>query len=252
MPLQNLPVQNKVGKVGIAVLILLIVGAIIWYINANNDAQPNGQQTESSSESMNQEETTPPQNNEQVAETGDCVRTFDEKNIPASVDTKNKFVTFTVKNFGDIKMQLFDVDAPKTVENFLKLTQAGFYDCLTFHRVAKGFVIQGGDPKGDGTGGPGYTVPAEIKRNHLRGTVATARLGDQANPKRDSSGSQFFISLADSPDLDAGGYTAFGQVIAGMDVVDKIAAVEIEPGFFPGDGAPVEPVVITKAVISDK
>lgn len=124
---------------------------------------------------------------------------------------------------GVVTIQLFADKAPKTVANFVKLSREGFYNGLTFHRVIPGFVAQGGDPKGNGTGGPGYTIEAEIDPSlkHITGAVATARLGDQVNPKRDSSGSQFYICLAPAPHLD-GGYTIFGQVTAGMELVQKI------------------------------
>jgi cyclophilin family peptidyl-prolyl cis-trans isomerase len=133
---------------------------------------------------------------------------------------------------GKIVIQLADKDAPKTAANFLKLVKKGFYDGTTFHRVIKGFMIQGGDPNSkdanifnDGQGGPGYTVPAEIKLPHLRGSIAMARMPDQINPKRESSGSQFFICVADRKDLDRGGYTVFGKVISGMEAVDAIVAM---------------------------
>lgn len=138
---------------------------------------------------------------------------------------------FLIKtNLGDIEVELDGKAAPKTVENFKKLALEGFYDGTTFHRIVPGFVIQGGDPLSKdntqrgrhGTGGPGYTVPAEIGLKHKRGSLATARQGDQVNPKKESSGSQFYICLADLPMLD-GEYTVFGQVVSGMDVVDKIA-----------------------------
>ncbi|MGO9453864.1 MAG: peptidylprolyl isomerase [Candidatus Binataceae bacterium] len=124
---------------------------------------------------------------------------------------------------GTFVIELYPKVAPKTVANFESLVNKGFYNGLTFHRVVPDFVVQGGDPDGTGAGGPGYTVPAEIDSNehHLRGTVATARLGDDVNPKRDSSGSQFYICLARQASLD-GGYTIFGGVIKGMDVVDQI------------------------------
>ena len=136
--------------------------------------------------------------------------------------------------YGEIVITLHEQQAPETVANFKKLAREGFYDGLTFHRVVPGFVVQGGDPAGNGTGGPGYTVAAEIDPNlkHLTGTVATARLGDRANPERRSSGSQFYICLAPQPHLD-GGYTIFGQVVEGMDAVrqirkgDKMEKVEI-------------------------
>ena len=124
---------------------------------------------------------------------------------------------------GIVVIELYNTVAPKTVENFETLTKKGFYNGLTFHRVVPGFVVQGGDPEGDGSGGPGYDVPAEISpaEKHLRGTVATARLGDAVNPNRKSSGSQFYICLEPQPGLD-GQYTVFGGVIEGMDVVDQI------------------------------
>jgi len=124
---------------------------------------------------------------------------------------------------GVIVVELYPEVAPKTVENFKKLVTQGFYDNLTFHRVVPGFVVQGGDPSGNGTGGPGYDVEGEIEatEKHLRGTLATARTGDEVNPKRRSSGSQFYICLEPQPGLD-GQYTIFGAVITGMDVVEKI------------------------------
>jgi cyclophilin family peptidyl-prolyl cis-trans isomerase len=133
--------------------------------------------------------------------------------------------------FGKIVVELFWDDAPKTSANFVKLASEGFYNGTTFHRVIPDFMIQGGDPKSKdasnrgahGTGGPGYTVPAEIKREHKRGTLATARLGDNVNPRKESSGSQFFINVKDNNFLN-GNYTVFGQVIKGMEVADKIVA----------------------------
>lgn len=124
---------------------------------------------------------------------------------------------------GTFVIELYPKVAPKTVENFETLVKKGFYNGLTFHRVVPDFVVQGGDPDGTGTGGPGYTVPAEIDKNehHLRGTVATARTSDQVNPTRASSGSQFYICLKPQPGLD-GDYTIFGGVVKGMDVVDQI------------------------------
>jgi len=124
---------------------------------------------------------------------------------------------------GTVVIELYPKVAPKTVENFETLTKKGFYNGLTFHRVVPDFVVQGGDPDGTGTGGPGYTVPAEIDKNekHLLGSVATARTGDNVNPQRASSGSQFYICLKPQPGLD-GDYTIFGGVISGMDVVDQI------------------------------
>jgi peptidylprolyl isomerase/peptidyl-prolyl cis-trans isomerase B (cyclophilin B) len=135
----------------------------------------------------------------------------------AEAQRVNPTAVIVMDKGGEIRIELFPADAPKTVESFITLAGKGFYDGLTFHRVVAGFVAQGGDPKGDGTGGPGYTLKAEIgKRKHLRGTVAMARSRDV-----DSAGSQFYICFAPAPHLD-GGYTIFGQVTRGMEVVDQI------------------------------
>ena len=118
---------------------------------------------------------------------------------------------------GDMVFTFYADDAPQHSAAFIKLADAGFYDGLAFHRVEPGFVIQGGDPKGDGTGGPGYRLKAEFNpRKHLRGTVAMARSQDP-----DSAGSQFYICLGPQPSLD-GQYTVFGQVRSGMELVDQI------------------------------
>lgn len=127
---------------------------------------------------------------------------------------------------GDIVVDLDAQAAPQTVNNFVFLARQGFYDGLTFHRVEPGFVIQGGDPLGTGTGGPGYTVPAEIGLPHDEGVIAMARLSDAVNPERASSGSQFYITLAPVHQLD-GAYTVFGKTIQGMDVVKSIAIGDV-------------------------
>ena len=128
-------------------------------------------------------------------------------------------------NHGDMTVELWQDVAPKHVENFLKLGKDGFYDNLTFHRVIKGFVIQGGCPKGDGTGGPGWQVDAEFNaREHQPGTLSMARSSDP-----NSAGSQFFVCLTRDhcQHLD-NQYTGFGQVVDGMDVVQKLGAAETD------------------------
>ena len=140
---------------------------------------------------------------------------------PMSIDPNTIYIATIVTDKGNIVVELYQ-DTPQSTNNFVTLAQDGFYDGLTFHRVEPGFVVQGGDPAGDGSGGPGYTIPAEIKHNHLRGALAWARTGDQINPERRSSGSQFYITLDAAPFLD-GAYTVFGYVVDGMDVVDQIA-----------------------------
>lgn len=137
---------------------------------------------------------------------------------------KNPLVTFTMQNGKQMVAELYPDVAPNTVNNFISLAKSGFYNGVIFHRVIEGFMIQGGDPRGTGTGGPGYTIRGEFKQNgfnnelkHTRGVLSMARAGHP-----DSAGSQFFIMHADAPHLD-GQYAAFGMVIDGMDVVDEIA-----------------------------
>ena len=123
----------------------------------------------------------------------------------------------TLGNGKQIKLEFFSEDAPKTVENFVTLAKKGFYDGLNFHRVVPDFVVQGGCPKGDGTGGPGYQVKAEFNKNkHVRGSVAMAR-----SQHPDSAGSQFYICYGATPHLD-NNYTVFGKVVSGMEEVDRI------------------------------
>ncbi|MDE2311487.1 MAG: peptidylprolyl isomerase [Patescibacteria group bacterium] len=164
----------------------------------------------------------------------------------------NRQATINVAGLGDIKLEFYDKDAPKAVENFLRLADAGYYDCLTFHRVAKGFVVQGGDPNGNGSGGQsafGQPFADELnpdtpsyKAGYVKGVLAMANSGPNTN------GSQFFIMLADN-DLPHN-YTIFGKVIAGQDVVDKIGQVDITPVMGPQDGSPVTPVVMQSVKIT--
>ena len=141
-----------------------------------------------------------------------------------SQNTQNPIVTFTTENGDIIKAELYPDIAPVSVNNFISLVNAGFYDGLIFHRVIKGFMIQGGDPEGTGMGGPGYSIRGEFRQNgfdndlkHTEGVLSMAR---SMHP--DSAGSQFFIMHKTSPHLD-GAYAAFGKVIEGMEVVNRIA-----------------------------
>jgi peptidyl-prolyl cis-trans isomerase B (cyclophilin B) len=123
----------------------------------------------------------------------------------------------TLEKGGEIRLEFYPEDAPKTVENFVTLAKKGFYNGLNFHRVVPDFVVQGGCPKGNGTGGPGYQINAEFnKQKHVRGTLAMARSQDP-----DSAGSQFYICYGTTPHLD-GQYTVFGRVVSGMEHVDRI------------------------------
>jgi cyclophilin family peptidyl-prolyl cis-trans isomerase len=156
---------------------------------------------------------------------------------PMTIDPAKSYQATIVTPKGIIVVDLAAADAPQTVNNFVYLAREGFYDQLTFHRVENqsGFsLIQGGDPTGTGRGGPGYTVPAEIGLPHEEGAIATARTGDQVNPERASSGSQFYICLEPIHQLD-GGYTVFGYVVEGLDVAKQIAV-----------GDPILTIVITE------
>lgn len=141
-----------------------------------------------------------------------------------------------------VTFRLFPEDAPRTVANFRTLANDGFYRGLTFHRAISGFLVQTGDPltRDDaqrnewGTGGPGYTIPAEIDRPHVRGSVAMARLRDAVNPRRESNGSQFYFALTELPELDDR-YTVFGEVIGGIEVLDEISRAVVDT-----NEAPVE------------
>ena len=150
-----------------------------------------------------------------------------------------------ITNRGDINIELYPEIAPITVKNFITLVEKGYYDDLTFHRVIKGFMLQGGCPDGTGTGGPGYCIDGEFNDNdfkndlkHTEGIISMARTGDP-----NSAGSQFFIMHKAYPSLD-GAYAAFGKVVEGMDVVNTIA--ETKTSF--GD-KPVEPQIITKITL---
>ncbi len=152
-----------------------------------------------------------------------------------------------IKDYGTIKVELNPKEAPITVENFVKLAKSGFYNGLTFHRVIKGFMIQGGCPKGNGTGGPGYNIKGEFAANgvqnnisHKRGVISMARAYDP-----NSAGSQFFIMHKDGNFLD-GQYAAFGETVEGIEVVDKVAAVRTSP-----NDKPLTPVVINTITIED-
>ena len=166
--------------------------------------------------------------------------------------TDNPIVTMEIENYGTIKIELYPEYAPNTVANFVSLIESGFYDGLTFHRVAEGFVIQGGDPNGDGTGGSNKTIKGEFELNgvensisHVRGTISMARSSDY-----NSASSQFFIVHEDATELD-GMYAAFGHVIEGMDVVDAI----VENTITEADGETVlseNQPIISKITIIEK
>ena len=157
----------------------------------------------------------------------------------------NPIVTITMKDGGVMKLELYPDIAPITVKNFTDLVSQGFYNGLIFHRVIKGFMIQGGDPEGTGMGGPGYSIKGEFSQNgfkndlkHTEGVISMAR---SMNP--DSAGSQFFIMHKNSPHLD-GAYAAFGKIIEGMEVVNKIAETRTDWNDRPLEDQIMETVVL--------
>ncbi|HUT55971.1 MAG TPA: peptidylprolyl isomerase [bacterium] len=155
---------------------------------------------------------------------------------PASMENLTAVIE---TNRGTIRFKFYPRVAPETCKNFIKLAQSRFYDGLTYHRIIDGFMIQGGDPIGNGSGGPGYSVKAEFgDQKHLEGTVAMARSADP-----NSAGSQFYICLAPQPKLDRK-YTVFGQVSSGMDVVHQIGSSRTGPG-----DRPIEPQIMKKVYI---
>ena len=183
-----------------------------------------------------------------------CTRNFDQNKLDtAKVSINNRAVEIDVAGYGKIQLAFYEKDAPKAVENFLRLANSGYYNCLTFHRIAKGFVIQAGDPKGNGTGGQsafGQPFTDELnadtdsyKAGYQKGVLAMANSGP------DTNGSQFFIMLDTVPLNHA--YTIFGKVTSGLNVIDKIGQsdITVNPAMGGNDGAPVKPVVMQSVKI---
>ena len=156
--------------------------------------------------------------------------------------------TIVFKDYGTVEAELYPHIAPNTVNNFISLANSGFYDNLTFHRIIKDFMIQGGDPEGTGMGGPGYSIKGEFTKNkfkndlkHTEGVLSMAR-----SQNKDSAGSQFFIMTKDIPSLD-GQYASFGKVISGMDIIHEIENVETDV-----NDKPVKDVVIESITVDTK
>lgn len=161
------------------------------------------------------------------------------------MEKKNPIVTIEMKGGDRIELELYPHIAPNTVNNFISLVEKSFYDGLKFHRVIRGFMIQGGDPLGSGMGDPGYSIKGEFTYNnfkndlkHSAGVISMAR-----SQRPDSAGSQFFIMHKDSPHLD-GSYAAFGKVTTGMEVVDRIAGTRTDHS-----DAPIEPQIMDKVTV---
>lgn len=163
-------------------------------------------------------------------------------------DSSLPVATIEIEGYGTVKAELYPETAPNTVNNFITLANSGFYNGLKFHRIIKDFMIQGGDPKGNGTGGPGYQIEGEFTSNgfannlkHTKGVLSMARAQDP-----NSAGSQFFIMTGDAPHLD-GQYAAFGKVISGMDVIDKVGVVKTG-----ANDKPSEDVIIKSITVDTK
>lgn len=210
----------------IIAVMLCVLSVVLCLASCGKDAEP--------------EETTAP-----AAETGGA--TLDKSDAVK--------VEMSVHNFGTVTLALYPHIAPVTVENFVNLVNDKFYDGLTFHRIMAGFMIQSGDPNGDGTGGSAKTIFGEFAANgynnplsHKRGVISMARRSDNMN----SASSQFFICHADASYSLDGMYASFGEVIDGMDVIDKIASVEVAPNPYSGEmSVPVETVYIDYIKVVD-
>lgn len=204
--------MRKLKMLLCCMLALVLAGTAVGCSKSDEPAKDS--QTEQKTEEPKQDEQKPADDSKTDA------------SVKESVPGGKKYVaTIKVKDYGDIVFEMDEGIAPQTVQNFVNLANGGFYDGLTFHRIMDGFMIQGGDPMGNGTGGSSKTVEGEFASNgfnntlsHVRGTVSMARAQDP-----DSASSQFFIVDEDSTFLD-GDYAAFGTVTSGMDVVDKITA----------------------------
>lgn len=156
--------------------------------------------------------------------------------------------TIVFKDFGTVEVELYPHIAPNTVNNFISLSNNGFYDGLTFHRIIKDFMIQGGDPDGTGMGGPGYSIKGEFTNNkfkndlaHTEGIISMAR-----SQNKNSAGSQFFIVTKDAPHLD-GQYASFGKVISGMDIIHEIENVETD-----NNDKPIKDIIIESVKVDTK
>ena len=214
-------------------ILLTVLAAAAIFAGCRKEETQTEQKTEATAEVQTPTPTPEPDSVSSTAlsqQDSEQVKTSKPKDVP------NPQVVFETDS-GSIEIELFPKEAPITVENFLKLVNQKYYDGLIFHRVIPGFMIQGGDPKGNGSGGPGWTIKGEFgPRKHIPGTLSMARTADP-----NSAGSQFFICVAPTSHLD-GQYAAFGQALTGVEVALQIASV-------PRDGMdkPLSPIHIKRA-----
>jgi len=225
---RNRTIRN--GAIAVAVFVIAVVLVTVF---THKDKSNSNASTSTSTPA-----TTVPKNTHQTAP-------------PVTIDPKKTYTADISTTYGDIKVALDAKDAPKGVNNFVHLARQGFYDGLTWHRLVKGFVIQGGDPEGNGNGGPGYTIVTELpKDGYPLGTLAWAKTSDAP---AGSAGSQFFITTVNqSPSLQKEGgsyqYGVFGHVQSGMPVVKKIESYAPNT---PEGGAPAQPIYIKKVTITE-
>lgn len=228
--------ETQAGNTILIVLVLVLLLGGVWYLFSQ---KPAGEAPPSEAPKTGTAETP-------VAQVSATPPTGAEPATQIESNNKKSMNTITIEtNHGKIVFQTYNDDAPKTVENFITLAKKGFYDNLIFHRVIKGFMIQGGDPTGTGSGGPGYKFNDELnpntpsyKEGYKKGVVAMANAGPNTN------GSQFFIMLEDYPLPNS--YTIFGKVVSGQEVVDEIGNVKT------GDNdKPLESVVMKKVTVSE-
>ncbi|MDH4112203.1 MAG: peptidylprolyl isomerase [Actinomycetota bacterium] len=247
---------------GVAGLVLLVVGYSILTGGEDGDAQANATPSASASGEPGTrsgsvtEEVQPPTT---VACGGEVPPTADGKTPqylgppPMTIDPKASYTATIATSCGTFEVELLPGIAPTAVNNFAFLADKGFYDGLTFHRIVDGFVIQGGDPLGDGTGGPGYTFDVETSPKQ---TFDSPGLVAYANGGPGTNGSQFFVTLAPTPELDPGGaageFSIFGRVTDGLDVVERIAGVPgNENPSAPGDIAPTRAIYIDSITLDE-
>jgi len=238
--------MNRIS-IFIIVLVILLVGGYAWQKYSNRSIEPVNEAVETNNEVSgniaNQNLT-----NENVSENNDMKEKFIPQApvLPSVILPNNSHVVTIKTNKGIVKFETYDKDAPLTVTNFINLTEGGYYDGIIFHRVIKGFMIQGGDPTGTGAGDPGYRFVDELNQNtesykngYKKGVVAMANAGSNTN------GSQFFIMNETYPLPN--NYTIFGHVIEGQDIVDAIASVATGAA-----DRPIEDVIMEKVTVENK
>jgi peptidyl-prolyl cis-trans isomerase B (cyclophilin B) len=222
----------------VAVLVIIAAVAAVIVVSKNASGSSSGQESQTAASTSTV-----------AVDMSDIEAEIDSLSVSdfEETDQVTEYVKITVKDHGDIILRLRSDIAPITVANFQSLVSKGFYDGLTFHRVYKGFMIQGGDPNGDGTGGSDQTIKGEFSSNgvtndlsHVRGVISMAR-----SSAMDSASSQFFICHADSTFLD-GNYASFGYVVAGLDTVDSVANVAVQENSSGEISSPLSAVVIEK------